>query len=323
MCDDPRKNRPKARVSPCILAGGKTIAFVAIGLFALLGYPAGLPASGAYSYRFPTQDACLDGTARTVVGVPQIHVVADGETLLDVARHYGLGFNEIADLYPNQDPWLPPRGMNVTVPSQWVLPTSKTEGIVINIAELRLYYFMDRIRMVKTFPIGIGDEGWETPLGIYRIGEKRVRPTWYIPASLQEKYGQKAIPPGPDNPLGNYWMRLGNSLYGIHGTNFPWSVGRLVTHGCIRLYPEHIQELFQLTQPGTPVELIYDPVKIGYLSGKIYAEIHRDIYGKNSDFSAYGQQRLAATGLRSRVDLEKFQQALDRRDGLPVDVTLR
>jgi L,D-transpeptidase ErfK/SrfK len=314
--------RSKPQPLSFVLAGGKTAVF-ALCLLALLSHPGSLGAAGAYSYRFPGQGILLDGTARTVIGIPQIHKVSDEETLLDIARQYGLGFNELADLYPHQDPWLLRHGMEVTIPSQWILPAHRNTGIVINIAELRLYYFMDRIGMVKTFPIGIGDEGWETPLGDYQIGEKRVRPTWHVPQSLQEKYGTATVAPGPDNPLGNYWMRLGHSAYGIHGTNFPWSVGRLVTHGCIRLYPEHIQELFQLIQPGTPVQLIYEPVKLGYHSGKIYAEVHRDIYTKVEHFVIYGHDRLAATGLGNRVDWKKFQQALQRQDGLPVDITRR
>jgi len=241
---------------------------------------------------------------------------------LDIAKQYDLGFNEIQDLYPQQDPWIPPEGMALIIPSQWILPETEMEGIVINVAELRLYYFMKRIKMVIAFPIGIGDRGSHTPLGTFRIKAKRIRPTWFIPASLQEKYGDKTMLPGPDNPLGDHWIGLGDSPYGIHGTDIPWSVGRLVTHGCIRLYPEDIRQLFDLVKPGTRVEILYEPVKLGFLSGRIYVEVHKDIYNRIEDLVEYGYRRLEEKKIIQRVDLEKFRRALDRRDGLPVDITL-
>jgi L,D-transpeptidase ErfK/SrfK len=278
-------------------------------------------AGGAYSYRLPLKDLSFHTKAETVVGSPMKHRVQEKETLLDIATEYGLGFNELADLYPQLDPWLSPEGMELVIPSQWILPDTKEEGIVINIAELRLYYFLKGIRMIKTCPIGIGDQGWHTPLGIFRIGSKRIRPTWFVPPSLQAKYGVKTVPAGPDNPLGDYYMALDGTDYGIHGTNFPWAVGRLVTHGCIRLYPEDIEQLFNLVPVGTPVEIIYEPVKFGFSSGRIYVEVHQDIYHKIDNFMEYGWQRLMEKDLARMVDPDKFQEAIRRKDGLPVDVT--
>lgn len=277
---------------------------------------------GAYPYQYPPKGLLSEGIGKTVIGAPQRHVVAKKETLLDVAREYDLGFNELEDLYPKQDPWIPPEGMKLVIPSQWILPETQKEGIVVNVAELRLYYFMKKIRMVKTFPIGIGDEGWYTPLGTFRIQEKREHPTWYIPSSLQEKYKAKTMPPGPDNPLGDYYMGLSIPGYGIHGTNIAWSVGRLVTHGCIRLYPEDIQQLFSMVKPGIPVEIIYEPVKLGVLGGRIYVEAHKDIYGRIDDFFLYGYERLEQKRLSEKVDLFKFYEVLNRQDGMPVDITL-
>ncbi|MFW6054446.1 MAG: L,D-transpeptidase family protein, partial [Thermodesulfobacteriota bacterium] len=135
-------------------------------------------------------------------------MVKEGETLLDIARLYDLGFNEMQDLYPELDPWIPPEGTELTIPSRWVIPGERRKGIVVNVAELRLYFFRGKEKAVRTFPIGIGRRDWPSPLGTFRVGEKRANPRWYIPRSLQEKYGLKTMPPGPDNPLGNYWIGL-------------------------------------------------------------------------------------------------------------------
>ncbi len=265
-----------------------------------------------------------DQKIKTVIGGPERHIVREKDTFLDIARRYRLGFNEMEDLYPEIDPWIPPVGTWLVVPTQWVLPGTMDRGIIINAAELRLYYFMKAglDSVIKTFPIGIGDTDWPTPLGDFVVGEKRKNPAWYIPPSLREKYGKSVMPPGPENPLGEYWIRLGNSSYGMHGTDIPWSVGRLVTHGCIRLYPEDIKDLYWDVQPGTKVKIVYEPVKIGLLAGRVYAEVHRDIYRKIDDLVDYGYRRLWDTGLADRVDIQKFYQVLQRRNGMPVDVSL-
>lgn len=277
---------------------------------------------GAYSYQFPAPGVEMSDV-RTVIGVPVVHVVRPKETFLDIARDYGLGYNELEDLYPDQDPWVPPVGLEMVIPSQWVIPDYMENGIVLNIAELRLYYFMSKAKLVRSFPIGIGDSEWQSPVsGIFPIKGKRVNPTWYIPKSLQAKYGVRIMPPGPDNPLGDYWMGLGDTSYGIHGTNFPWAVGRLVTHGCIRLYPEDIDRLFKLVPAGTLVKIIYEPVKLGLLGGQVYVEVHKDIYNRIDDFDLYAFNRLKESGLTEKIDLKKFSDAVNRKDGLPVEVNL-
>ena len=260
-------------------------------------------------------------TVNSIIGAPQRHIIRVKETLLDIAWEYDLGFNELQDLYPDLDPWILSVGTELILPTQWVLPDTIREGIIINVAELRLYHFSNTEASVKTFPIGIGDMDGMTPIGSFTIKSKRTRPTWYIPASLQSKYGTRSIPPGPDNPLGDYWMGLGDSSYGIHGTDIPWSVGRLVTHGCIRMYPEDIEQLYQTVSSGTSVKIIYEPVKIGFSSGRIYAEVHRDIYLKMGDLFEYGHHLLEEKGVIQNVDLEKFRHALERQDGMPVDIT--
>ena len=130
------------------------------------------------------------------------------------------------------------------------------------------------------------------------------------------------MPPGPDNPLGDYWLGLSFSGYGIHGTNFPWAIGRLVTHGCIRLYPEDIEKLFHMVPVKTPVELIYEPVKIGFKQGRVFVEIHPDTYQKIPDLTEYGLNKIESLGLTETVNRDLLVKALEEKEGIPVDITL-
>ncbi|MDI6762412.1 MAG: L,D-transpeptidase family protein [Thermodesulfobacteriota bacterium] len=281
-----------------------------------------MAADGAFTYRLPIRPYGIDLQAVTVVGAPCTYTVQKEDTLLDIARNFDLGFSEIQLLYKDIDPWVPPEGLELIIPTFWVLPEGKWDGIVINIPEMRLYLFFKKISMVKTFPIGIGVTENFTPVGRFHIKEKRVSPTWHIPLSLREKYeGRKSIPPGPENPLGSHWLGLSIRGYGIHGTNFPWAVGRLVTHGCIRLYPEDIPHLYSTVSIGTPVEIIYEPVKIGFIEGRIFIEVHEDIYHRIPDFFQYTLQKMEKKGIKNLVDLEKIKEAIDQRRGVPIDIT--
>jgi len=274
--------------------------------------------AGAYRYQLldPHQDP---RTWRTVVGFMQVHTVGRNETLLDIARIYGLGFNEIQLLHPRTDPWIPGEGSDVAIPTQWVLPRTRHENIVINLPEMRLYQFFRSGNMVKTYPVGIGDAVTQTPEGTFHVVEQVRDPTWTIPASLREKHHMaRVIPPGDQNPLGKYWLGMSCGGYGIHGTNFPWCVGRLVSNGCIRMYPEHIEELFGQVRPGEMVEIVYEPVKVGFLEGGIYLEVHPDVYGKIHGMEQYAVQRIEALADLESVSMESVRAALEACDGVPV-----
>lgn len=290
-------------------------------LFGLFHSPL-IAGDGAYYYRSPNRLYGIDIQAITVIGASQTYIVQKEDTLLDIARIFDLGFSEIQLLYKDLDPWVPPEGMELTIPTFWILPEGKWNGILINIPEMRLYLFLKKISMVKTFPIGIGVTENFTPVGRFYINEKRVSPTWYIPRSLREKYeGKKSIPPGPDNPLGSHWMGLSIKGYGIHGTNFPWAVGRLVTHGCIRLYPEDILHLYPTVPVGTPVNIIYEPIKIGFKEGRIFIEVHEDIYNRIPYPLPFTLHKLEDKGIKNLVELKKLEEALDQRRGVPIDIT--
>jgi len=174
---------------------------------------------------------------------------------------------------------------------------------------------------VQTYPIGIGDEGWESPIGTFSITEKRPNPTWYIPASLQEKYGMAQMPPGPENPLGEFMMKFSAGAYGVHGTAMPWGVGRLVSHGCIRCYPEHIRILYPQVPVGYKLEMIYEPIKFGQKNGQVFVEAHPDVYRKIPDYIQYGFDKLAQYPLEKQVDRKKFTMALTLQNGVPTNVT--
>lgn len=286
-------------------------------LFAIQTSPAF--ATGAYRYQLPSQSIPPQNWD-TLVGVVRGHTVKDGETFLDIARNYGLGFNELEILYPSMDPWIPRVGTRLLIPTQWVLPPTTKQGIVINVPEMRLYLFYPRSQMVRTYPIGIGDVDFETPVGTYRVVSRQVNPSWTVPKSLRQKYGVAFMPPGPDNPLGKQWLGLSRKGYGIHGTDFPWSVGRLVTHGCIRLYPEHMEHLFREVLVNTPVEIIYEPVKVGFKRGDIYLEVHPDPYRKIKNLEEHARRLLGRMGLWEMISQSDVETAVEHRDGVPVKV---
>lgn len=253
-----------------------------------------------------------------VIGVIREYQVQKKDTLLDIARKFDLGYNELQILYPDLDPWLPPEGMILKIPTKWVLPEFHQEGIVVNVPEMRLYLFMPRHGLVKTHPIGIGIEEYPTPLGSFRVKEKKVDPVWYVPPSLKDQYkGITAVPPGPDNPLGRYWIGLTASSYGIHGTNKPWGVGRLVSRGCIRMYPEDIETLFPLVTIGMRVDIVYQPVKFGCDAEKIYVEVHPDLYGRIGDLFSYALSLARSKGISEKIALPLLYKAVKERKGIP------
>ncbi len=290
-------------------------------LLSLASIPGKLYPMGAYHYRLPENKGGIDPSAHTVIGAFRDYVIKKEDTLLDIAKNFDLGYLELILLHPDIDPWIPPAGKKIEIPTSWVLPLFDKSGIVINIPELRLYLFLKEIQMVKTYPIGLGVLDWPTPFGSFEVLDKAKDPTWNIPPSLQEKYGRIFIPPGPDNPLGQYWLRISNQGYGIHGTNSPWGIGRLVTHGCIRLYPEDIEELYSTVDLGTPVEIIYEPTKIGFKDGRIYVEAHPDIYHKITDLLLYTAKKLFDYRIWEEVDLDLLVQALEEQKGIPIDIT--
>ncbi|MDA0681183.1 MAG: L,D-transpeptidase family protein [Proteobacteria bacterium] len=221
---------------------------------------------------------------QSVVGEPQIVFTSEENTFSDLAREYGLGYDELVAANPEIDPWLPGDGTPVLLPTQYVLPDVPREGIVLNIASKRLFYFpkaeAGRKQTVLTYPIGIGRVGWETPLGRASVISKARDPSWYVPASVRREHRElgdplpSIVPPGPDNPLGKFVLKLDLPGYLIHGTNQPYGVGMRVSHGCVRMYPENIELLYELVGLGESVMIINEPYLVGQRDGEFFFEGH-------------------------------------------------
>jgi len=224
-----------------------------------------------------------------VIGVDATVTSHYENTLSDLARHYGLGYVEIMRANPGVDMWLPGEGKQILLPGRRILPPGPREGVVVNLAEHRLYYFPKRKTkekaLVFTYPVSVGMMGRTTPLGQTYVTDKIKHPSWYPTASIRKEHADRGDPlpavvsPGPDNPLGEFKMRLamGDGTYEIHGTNLPVAVGLSITHGCVRMYPEDIAALFPLVPVGTKVRFINVPVKVAWIDGKLLLEAHAPV----------------------------------------------
>lgn len=265
---------------------------------------------------------------RTFFGTTRLVKPNENETLLDIARDFDLGYNQIVAANPGIDPWVPPRESLVVVPLSIVLPHErKGPGIVVNLAEMRLYYFFSEggHDCFHTAPIGVGGEGFLTRLGIYKVKSKTPNPTWVVPASIRamEPDLPAEVPPGPDNPLGDFIFRLSQFAYGIHGTNKPWGVGRRVSHGCIRMYPEDVSALYPVVPVGTQVSVIYEPIKVGWGDGKCWIQVFEDFDNQIADPLSKALSELSHCNMAIGpidVDFNALKRALEEKTGVPADV---
>jgi len=258
-----------------------------------------------------------------VIGFIDTHKVEEGETLHAIARNFGLGYNQIVLYHPEMDPWLPEKGREIDIPTKWILPPSRHREVVVNIPEMRIYRFFENESMVKTYPIGIGREGFDTPAIEGRVVEKIKHPSWTVPPSAWEEYGRGIMPPGPENPLGDYWIGLSVKQIGIHGTNFPWGVGRRVSRGCIRMYPEDIAQFYAETQRGTIVEIMYEPVKVGVRGDLVFMEVHPDVYERIPDLESRGWEIIKSLGLEDTVDPQKVRRCIEDKKGVPIRISVK
>lgn len=271
-----------------------------------------VPAAEQHPQAFGFEDAVLN------------YEVQMQETLPEIARRFNLGYNAIVSANPGVDPYMPSPGTMLAVPAAWILPDTSffRGGILINLAELRLYYFpSERGGSVLSFPIGIGDMGRETPAGVFTIVEKISNPTWHVPESVRREkpHLPRTVPPGPDNPLGSHALRLSLPTILIHGTDKPWGIGRRSSAGCIRLYPEDIRRLFPLVGKGTRVTIVSQAVKAGVTAdGAIFVEVHPF---DQRNYLREAMILLEENGLLERVDLSRLMEALREKRGMPVDVT--
>jgi len=291
----------------------------------------------------------LKNSTDTIVGKMDSAVVGRDTTLLDIAREFGFGYQDIKLLNPTIDTWMPNDGELVQLPSRFILPNVPRKGIVLNIPEMRLYYYPPHKKgepdKVITYPLGIGRQGWDTPYKQTHIIGKKKYPDWRPPKSIRQEHEDagdplpKVVKAGPDNPLGDYALRLGLPAYLIHGTNKPWGIGMRVSHGCIRLYPEDIAALFALVKVGTAVNIINSPYKIGEADGVLYLEAHpplktatRDEYGDvietmdentNDDFTQVVGMIVASTREDEYIiDWSMAKMVSEEAKGIPVAIGL-
>jgi L,D-transpeptidase ErfK/SrfK len=275
-------------------------------------------ASGGEAFHFDEQNEVIGSIGR--------YRVKNKESLYEIARSYKTGLDSIVAANPGIDPFIPKRGTSLILPTAWVLPdVSRKSGIVVNLSEMRLYYFFIKNgeRMVRTYPIGIGDEGAITPLGKFRVVEKIVNPAWHVPESIRRIKPElpAVVPPGPDNPMGSHALRLSRRTVLIHGTDVPWGIGKRVSHGCIRLYPEDIVELFHLVPVNTRVTIVQQPVKIGVSDRHVYVEVNRDSDLKTYDYLGNAKELLWKKGLFDMTDVKRLTRAVKEKRGFPVDIS--
>jgi L,D-transpeptidase ErfK/SrfK len=288
-------------------------------------------AAGGNVYALPENGDNVVGTVTTAIAQQE-------DTLLDIGRRFGVGYEEIMAANPGVDPWLPGEGAEILIPSRFILPDAPREGIVVNLPEHRLYYYPPvkpgERPSVITYAISTGKMDWKTPIGVTRIVSKQEKPNWYPPASVlaeHEARGDplpKVVPPGPDNPLGEHAMRLGipSGAYLIHGTNRPAGVGMQVTHGCIRMFPEDIAELFGFVPVNTRVNLIDQPTKLGWMRGTLYIERSPLLEG-GADPGPQEFERLreyvsvVAERQPVEVDWAGVEQAFRSQNGVPSPVS--
>jgi len=266
------------------------------------------------------------------------YVVARQEdTLLDVARDYNIGQNEIVLVNPDVDRWMPGTEASILIPNSRLLPDTPREGLTLNLPEYRLYFFPKDGKTVSTHPVSIGRQDWNTPLGRTKVVTKKENPTWTPPESIKKEHAEKGeilpdvVPAGPDNPLGLFAMRLGIPGYLIHGTNKPFGVGMRVSHGCVRMYPEDIEKLFPEVNVGMPVYIVNQPIKVGWWNKKIYIEVYPQLEGEELPYEMLYEQTMELikeTFFKHNyqqelvVDGQALRKALEQKDGRPVAITL-
>ena len=278
-----------------------------------------------------------------VVGENYTYTINDGEYFLQLAQDLQVGFQELVDANKNIDPWIPTAGEVITVPAQYILPSIQ-KGIVINLAELRLYYFHEAkaedgdLRSVSTYAISVGkSEQWSTPLVATHISAKQKKPSWYPPESIRKEHEEnndplpRVVPPGPDNPLGDYSLRLGLAGYLIHGTNVPEGIGMRVTHGCIRLHPQGIEALFSQVPVKTAVNIVNYPYKAAWLGDQLLLEAHSEIEEQTQATSSNLTEFVRAIITQTQEDelydyetsWEKGYHAARVKTGIPMVISSR
>ncbi|ROV60464.1 LysM peptidoglycan-binding domain-containing protein [Vibrio ponticus] len=277
----------------------------------------------ATSYQLPPEGS-------NIVGRIQFHQIQKGESMADIAKQYDIGFLALMAANQGVDPFLPAEGYVLTIPTQVILPNVERQGIVINLAELRLYYFEPESDIVHIFPVGIGRIGRDTPEMVTKISQKRPNPTWTPPNSIRKEYAAKGIelpavvPAGPNNPLGEYALRLahGKGDYLIHGTNKDFGIGMRVSAGCIRMDPKDIEWLFSQVDLGIKVTVINEPVKLSLEPDRsVYLEAHEPLTRSDGSKKILGVPEELTWWLQAMNKSDaKARAVILAQNGVPVEI---
>ncbi len=273
----------------------------------------------------------LAGKEDSVIGRLAVIRLKRGDTMPDIARHFSLGTNTISASNPGVDVWAPKAGERIVLPLSFILPAASRNGIIINLAAMRLFYFNrdGDFLAVSTYPVGVGTTERPTPMGRMYIARKKYQPTWYVPTSIAADHRKKGdplpamVPPGPLNPLGEYALYLSKSGYLIHGTNKPASIGLRATNGCIRLYPEDIERLFHSIPVKTPVKIVNQPYLVGQRDGMVYLEAHVPFEesGATGLKKALAELKQIEKKTGHSLDWNKIEKVVDEARGIPVAVS--
>ena len=265
-----------------------------------------------------------------VIGRLAFIALEQGDTLPDIARHFSLGINAVSAANPGVDIWVPEAGKRIMLPMSFILPDAPREGIVINLAAMRLFQFKrdSNLPKVSTYPVGVGTEERPSPTGEMYVERKAFQPTWHVPASIARDHLKKgdplpdAVPPGPDNPLGEYALYLSKATYLVHGTNKPASIGLRATNGCIRLYPEDIKRLYETSPVKTPVYIVNQPYLVGRSNGMIYMEVHAS--AEDTDTAEFDRMYKKLRNIEEEagrtLDWSKVKKVLAEARGIPVPI---
>jgi len=259
------------------------------------------------------------------------------DTIVHIGREYGVGFVEMRAANPSVDPWLPGAGTHIVIPTLNILPESAHEGVVINLAEMRLYYYKTPNSEPITFPIGIGRDGLKTPLGVTSVMRKKDGPTW-TPTDRMRKEDPTlpvSVPPGRDNPMGTHALYLGFPTIAIHGTNKPYGIGRRVSSGCIRMFPEDITQMYNMVPVGTKVTVVDQPIKAAWINDRLFLEVHptqdqaavMEHEGTVPDYQLSERDlsyimRVAGKDVQT-LDWQKIRQVVKERKGYPIPIATK
>ncbi|NIT12993.1 MAG: L,D-transpeptidase family protein [Candidatus Dadabacteria bacterium] len=261
-------------------------------------------------------------TSAYLFGEDKFYVVQKGDYLYKIAKDNDVSFPFLQKANLIADPNVIVIGKKLLVSSKLIVPKKLENGILINLPEYRLYFFHNN-RLKEILPLAIGLETWRTPTGAFKIINKIKDPVWYMPKEMANKLSIKReiIPAGPLNPLGDMWIGLSIPHIGIHSTNQPMSIGKPLSHGCMRLYPWHATELFEKVKVDMNGEIIYEPVKIAVENEKIYLEVHGDVYNIHKNLVYIIKEKIKAQNLEKKVDFSKIKKAAENKRGVPIDIT--